>query len=88
MGKEEDWNINDFIQTARTPEQRAELRRTLEDIQDGFDVKEIRKGGGVYLRIRHKETGVEIERKCGASQQRTYVEAITELIDKLPPESE
>ena len=84
MGKEEDWNVNEFIKTARTPERQRELRQALEDIKEELDVKEIRRNGGVYLRMHHKPTGIEVEKKCRASRQATYLETINELIDKLP----
>lgn len=82
----EDWNVNDFINSARKPEDRAMLRSRLANIREMLEVEQIRKAGGVYLRMRHKPTGIAVERKCGASQSESYLDTFSELLDKLPPE--
>ena len=82
----EDWNINDYINTAKDPADRRYMRDVLADIREQLEVREFTRGGGRYIRVRHRETGIEVERKRGASEQESYLDAVRSLLEKLPPE--
>ena len=84
--------VHEWLRVIKNPDSRALVRSVWSDIQQYYDVREVRKKSGTYVVITDKDTGRVVERRCKASREQCYRDALAEMVESqeqdavAPPE--